>query len=133
VPPALAEAQNAIGWAEHIVFVYPLWLGSMPALLKAFLEQVLRPGFAIAPGSGGTWGKLMTGRSARVVVTMGMPSFVYRWFFLAHSLRSFERNILKFCGFGPVRSTVLGGVASGDSSKRLRWLDEMRALGRSGR
>jgi putative NADPH-quinone reductase len=64
---------------------------------------------------------------------MGMPSFVYRWFFLAHSLRSFERNILKFCGFGPVRSTVLGGVASGDSSKRLRWLDEMRALGRSGR
>ena len=36
-PPAIAEAQQAIAWAEHLVFLYPLWLGDVPALLKAFL------------------------------------------------------------------------------------------------
>lgn len=34
--------------AEHIVFVSPLWLGTMPALLKGFLEQVMRPDVALA-------------------------------------------------------------------------------------
>src|SRR3954466_2978042 len=47
LPAGLQDAQTAIGWAEHIVLLFPLWLGTMPALVKAFLEQVLRPGFAI--------------------------------------------------------------------------------------
>src|SRR5699024_9561945 len=39
-------AQNLITWADHVVFVYPTWWGTMPALLKAFLDRVLTPGFA---------------------------------------------------------------------------------------
>jgi putative NADPH-quinone reductase len=50
LPASLDDAQEAIGWAHHLVFIYPLWLGSMPALLKGFLEQILRPGFAIKFG-----------------------------------------------------------------------------------
>ena len=54
VPDELKDAAEAIVWAEHIVFVFPLWLGTMPALLKAFLEQVMRPGTAFAyPDKGG--------------------------------------------------------------------------------
>lgn len=34
-------------WADHIVFLYPLWLGHMPALLQAFLEHALRLGIAL--------------------------------------------------------------------------------------
>ena len=81
VPASLKPAQDDIAWAEHIVFFFPLWLGDMPALLKGFLEQVARPGFAIHREKGGSpWGnKGLTGRSARVVVTMGMPALVYRW------------------------------------------------------
>jgi putative NADPH-quinone reductase len=80
-PDVIRQCQEAIGWAEHLLIVYPLWLGSMPALLKAFLEQVFRPGFATAgDATRGTWQKLLIGKSARIVVTMGMPAFVYRWF-----------------------------------------------------
>lgn len=46
LPAALAQAQTDIAWAQHIVLFFPLWLGDMPALLKGFLEQVARPGFA---------------------------------------------------------------------------------------
>jgi len=133
-PPAVRAAQEAIAWADHLLIVYPLWLGSMPALLKAFLEQVLRPGFATSKVAGGTsWRKLLAGRSARVVVTMGMPAWIYRWYFGAHSLKSLERNVLDFVGIAPVRTTLIGSVEAAGAAARERWLDRMRALGRAGR
>ena len=133
VCPDIAAAQEAIGWAGHIVLVYPLWLGTMPALLKAFLEQTFRPGFAFAEGGAGWPRKRLAGRTARVVVTMGMPALVYRWFFLAHSLRSLERNILKFAGIRPIGETIFGMVGAANNAKRTRWLGKMRDLGRRGR
>jgi len=132
--PDILLAQDDIGWAEHIVIVYPLWLGTMPALLKGFLEQLLRPGFAVPDlkrAKGVPVGHLK-GRSARVVVTMGMPAFIYRWFFGAHSLKSLERNILKFVGIKPIRETLIGMVAAKDDRERRKWLQRMEAMGEAG-
>ncbi|MCA8927889.1 MAG: NAD(P)H-dependent oxidoreductase [Alphaproteobacteria bacterium] len=131
-PPAARQTQEALEWAEHWVLIYPLWLGTMPAATKALLEQTLRPGFAT--DTAGRWpGGRLQGRSARVVVTMGMPALAYRWWFGAHSLKSLERNILKFCGIGPVRETLYGMVAAASARKRQGWLAEMRSLGERGR
>lgn len=93
MPEGLAEAGEALAWADHVVLVFPLWLGTLPALAKAFLEQVLRPGTAFRYNDGGVPEKLLTGRSVRIVVTMGMPAFIYRWWYGAHGLRGLERNI----------------------------------------
>ena len=132
LPPTLAQAQQDIAWAEHLVMIFPLWLGDMPALLKGFLEQVARPGFAIGvDGRGGPGAKLLKGRSARIVVTMGMPAFVYRWYFGAHSIRSLERNILRFVGFAPVRRSLIGLVEA-KGARRERWLAALAQLGRRG-
>lgn len=131
---AIKRAQEDIYWAGHLVFVYPLWLGTMPALLKAFLEQVFRPGFAATESKQGQpWSKHLSGRSARVVITMGMPAFVYRWFYLAHSLKNLERNILGFCGIGPVRALLIGMVETCGDAKRSDWLVKMQTLGQHGR
>ena len=127
-PAAIASAQADIEWANHLAIFYPLWLGSMPALTKAFFEQALRPGFAFGPAKGrGLPQQKLKGRSARVVVTMGMPTFFYKWFYRAHSLKSFERNILHFCGIRPVRATVVGMVE--DKATREKALASMRRLG----
>ena len=133
LPPALRPAQEAIGWAEHLVLFFPLWLGGMPALTKGFFEQVARPGFALAREEGAGMGqKLLKGRSARVVVTMGMPALVYRWYFRAHSLKALERNILGFVGISPIHETLVGSVESLSERQRREWLDKLTALGRSG-
>jgi len=131
-PAAIQSAQHTIEWAEHVVFFYPLWLGAMPALLKAFLEQVFRPGFAYKFKGPGMPEKLLKGKSARIVVTMGMPAFVYRWYFRAHSLKSFRRNILEFCGIGPVASTLIGSVEA-PKTDRNGWLATLRDLGSAGK
>jgi len=133
VPASLRPAQDCIRWAEHLVFFFPLWLGDMPALLKGFLEQIARRGFAFEPEEGNPLGrKLLTGRSARVVVTMGMPALVYRWYFRAHSVKALERNILGFVGIGPIHETLIGGVDGLGDAGVQRWQDKLAALGRRG-
>jgi len=130
LPPGLAEAQADIAWAEHLVLFFPLWLGGMPALLKGFLEQVARPGFALSRAEAGRMPeKLLKGRSARLVVTMGMPALVYRWYFRAHSVKALERNILGFVGIAPVRETLVGSVEPMDEGKETEWMATMRRLG----
>ena len=131
VPADIRQAQEMILWAEHLLILYPLWLGDMPALLKGFLKQALRPGFGFAPGERGFPKKLLKGRTARLVVTMGMPAFFYRAYFGAHSVRSFERNILKFVGVRPVKHLLIGNV-EGKAETRERWLERLFSLGEKG-
>lgn len=131
LPEALRPVQQDIAWAAHLVFFFPLWLGGMPALLKGLLEQVARPGFALSSLDAGSLPKkLLKGRSARLVVTMGMPALVYRWYFRAHSLKALERNILGFVGIAPIHETLVGSVEGLDDAGRRRWLARLAALGR---
>jgi putative NADPH-quinone reductase len=136
LPTTLDDVARAVHEADHIVIVFPLWLGTMPALLKAFLEQVMRPGVAFAypeKGKPGFARTLLNGRSARVVVTMGMPTPIYRFWFLGHGVAGLRRNILNFVGISPVRETLLGQVEGVSAKKRKQWLDTMRALGSAAR
>lgn len=133
VPASLAQAQTDIKWAEHLVLFFPLWLGDMPALVKGFLEQVARPGFAFNYDDKNPFGKKgLTGRSARVVVTMGMPALVYRWFYRAHSVKSLERNILGFVGFSPVNETLVGMAGNMKPEVAKKWLKKLKKLGAAG-
>lgn len=125
---AILAVQNELAWAEHVVILYPLWLGSMPARLKALLEQAFRPAFAFggeapAPGAG-----RLKGRSCRVVVTMGMPAFLYRTVFFGHSLKALKGAVLGLVGFNPVRDSVFGSIET--RTDRPALLNRMAAMGR---
>lgn len=131
--PQIRQAQDALLAAEHIVVIFPLWLGTLPALTKAFFEQTLRPGFAFATeGKGFPKGRLK-GRSLRLVVTMGMPALAYRWLYSAHALKGLSRSLFGFVGFKPVRQTLFGMAANASPKRRQGWLDEMRRLGERAR
>ena len=126
VPADIEQAQRAIQWCDHLVIVYPLWLGTMPALLKGFLEQTMRYGFALSLERTGMPKRLLKGKSARLIVTMGMPGWIYRWFFGAHSLKSLERNILRFAGIKPIRESIYGMVEAASDATRAGWLSVRR-------
>jgi len=128
VPDAIAAAQQSLLACNHVAFFYPLWMGDMPALLKAFLEQTMRPGFAFRESEGRAPQRQLAGRSARLVVTMGMPALLYRTFYRAHTVRSFKRNILRFSGIRPVRASLIG-LVEGSASRRRHWLEKLESLG----
>ena len=106
----------------------PLWLGGAPALVKGFLEQVFRYGFALARPGSGKGGGLLGGRSARLIVTMGMPAPVQRLVFGAFGIRALERGIFGLAGIGPIHRTLLGGVETATDAVRARWLATARRL-----
>lgn len=132
-PAALQPAQADITWAEHLVVIFPLWTGTVPALTKAFFEQVARPGIAFNPRPNGKGlAPAWKGKSARVVVTLGMPAFYYRLVHGAIGVRAFNRDLLGMVGIKPTRTTYIGSVGSKTFDGK-RWLECMRALGRAGR
>lgn len=138
LPAGLKTAQDDIAWAQHLVIFFPLWLGDMPALFKGFLEQVARPGFAFTGdaaerGSNPFIHKGLKGRSARIVVTMGMPAWVYRWVFRARGVGLLKRNILGFVGISPVRDTLIGMVDKLGEAGVRQWQERLRALGAQAR
>ena len=128
--PDLATARRALQACDHLVFVFPLWCGDMPAILKGFIERILQSDMlAIAASGGKASAKILKGKTARVIVTMGMPGWFYRWYFGAHALKLLRRNILQFTGVHPVRATIHGMIESVSDDTRKEWLRETEALG----
>ena len=126
--PDLVAARDAIRAADHLVFVFPLWCGDMPAILKGFIERVLQPDLLAVHAGKGDW-KVLKGKSARVIMTMGMPGWFYRLWFGAHALKLFRRNILHFTGVKPVRARIHGMIEGVSDGTRREWLRETEALG----
>jgi putative NADPH-quinone reductase len=127
--PDLAEAHDAIPAADHLVLIFPLYLGTLPAIFKGFLERILQPDI-MEPAKTGKFVKVLKGKSARIIMTMGMPGFVYRWWFGAHALKMLKRNILGFMGVSPIRSTIFGSIEGVSANKRRQWLVAVEDLGR---
>jgi putative NADPH-quinone reductase len=130
VPAAIVAAQKSILWADHVVLLYPLWLGTLPAKLKGFIEQVLRPGFAFEQrGPGQHPRRLLKGRSARVIVTRGMPELFDEVDRSPRSIRNVASDVLEICGVRPVRITVVDGAETLTDAEREKVHYDMRRLG----
>jgi NAD(P)H dehydrogenase (quinone) len=128
--PDLVEAQRLLKWANHIVIVYPVWWGSVPALLKGFLDRTLLPGFAFKfreQTSG--WDKLLKGRSGRLIVTSDSPVW---WMYLAYfhpAVNMMKKTVLEFCGVTPVSVTSYGSIKDTSDKKRENILYNVYRIG----
>ena len=134
VPASIVAAQKLIRWSDHVVLLYPLWLGTLPAKLKGFIEQVLRPGFAFEPrGPGQHPRRLLKGRSARIVVTRGMPELFDEVDRTPRSIRNVAADVLAVCGVRPVRISVIEGPEMMTEVERDKAHYDMRRLGATAR
>ncbi len=128
--PDLEALRREIVWANHLVFVFPTWWGTMPALLKGMFDRLLLPGWAFRTTEGGTGYEGCLGhRTAEILTTMDTPAPVYRLVYGAPGYRALARATLGFCGIEVRRITRFGPVRGSSSSERFRWLERARALG----
>jgi len=127
----LAESQQLIQWADHVVMAYPNWWGFMPAITKGFIDRIFLPGFAFKHHSGKIFPeKLLKGKSMRLLVTMDTPTW---WFYLIY--RASQYRILKgivfgYVGFDPIRFSTFGFIRKSTDKLRNSWLREVEQLGR---
>ena len=129
--PDLLEAQRLIKWSDHIILIHPVWWGSVPALLKGFLDRTFLPGFAFKKHEGSKirWDKLLTGRSARIIATADQPAWFYWLRYNRPSYHMLKGLLFEFCGVRPVRSTFIGPIRLSSDAFRERWLEKVRQLG----
>ena len=130
--PDLVEAWDKITWADHLVWVYPVWWGGLPAIAKGFIDRVFLPGYAFRPRENSVfWDKLLIGKTARIITTLDQPGWYYRLMFGRPSTNQLKKAVLEFCGVKPVRITYIGIVKGSTSEVRAKWIANIERLGRS--
>lgn len=126
----LIEAQRLIKWANHIVFVFPVWWSAPPALLKGFIDRTFLPGFAFKYRENSSmWDKLLSGRSSRLILTSDAP---VAWLYLMYfhpALNMMKKATLEFCGISPVSVSSFGSMKSASEKKREGILYQSYRLG----
>ena len=128
----LVDAQESILWADHIVWIYPLWWGTMPGLLKSFLDRVLLPGFAFKyRQNSNLWDKLLAGRTSEVICTLDYPVWYFKWFLGEGGVKVMRKMVLDFCGLKTTKTTYFGPVRNSTEEQRGLWLKKVETIGRT--
>lgn len=123
----IKDAQEMISWADHLVFVYPTWWSTVPAILKAFFDRVLTAGFAFDEIEGGTgYTKLLRGKTAQLITTMDTPLWIYKYIYRSPGHNAVGTATLKFCGINPVRILQFGPVRHSTKEERTKWLEKTK-------
>ncbi|MCP4131944.1 MAG: NAD(P)H-dependent oxidoreductase [bacterium] len=129
--PDLVKAQEYIIWANHLVFTYPIWWATIPALLKGFIDRTILPGFAFQQSQKNEFpGKLLKGRSAHLIVTMDSPPWYFRFFTKRPGHNMMKKGTLQFCGVKPVRITEFAPIKTSTPEQRQKWLESIKEKGK---
>lgn len=131
--PDLKRVQEEIIKADHLVILYPNWWSSMPALLKGLFDRLWLPGFAfrfpkdVVGHSSLFPQKLLTGRTARVIVCTGSHPWVI-WALFGDYTNEISRGILGFAGIKN-KVSVFGPSETAPAWKRDYWLKKVYRWG----
>lgn len=125
----LLAAQDSMAWAQHMAWVFPVWWGGVPALLKGFLDRTFISGYAFKFNAGSPFPvPLLKGRTAHLLVPMDTPPWYFRWFYRMPAIHQMRKTTLEFCGIRVRKTLSLGPVVSSTPAHRTRWLAQAGAL-----
>jgi NAD(P)H dehydrogenase (quinone) len=129
--PDLLNAWEKIQWADHLVWIHPVWWGGLPAITKGFIDRLFLPGFAFQYRENSPfWDKLLKGKSAHIITTLDQPALFYRFYFRRPSVNQLKRSVLQFCGIKPVKVSYIGIVKGSTPEMREKWLKKVEIWGK---
>ena len=130
--PDLIEAWDKIKWADHLVWIYPVWWGGFPATMKGFIDRLFLPGFAFRKKEGSLihLDKLLKGKSARIISTLDQPVWYYRLVNRQPSNNAMKKLVLQFCGVNPVKAITFGPIRLSKETYRKKLIVKVGQLGK---
>lgn len=119
--------RDQLARCDAVVFVYPVWWGGFPAMLKGYIDRVFVSGLAYSfrgrPADAVLPDGLMRGKQAHFFYTLDSPSLVALvdpgWF-------SNYFTVFRYCGFSVVRRYYLARLKRTSPEQRARWLASVR-------
>ncbi|MDN3692064.1 NAD(P)H-dependent oxidoreductase [Chryseobacterium tructae] len=128
--PDLLNAWEIIQWADHLVWIHPIWWGGLPAQMKGFIDRLFLPGLAYKYRENSLWwDKLLKGKTAHIITTIDQPGWYYRLMYGRPSVNQLKKSTLEFCGIKPVKVTYLGIIRTSKEDQRKTWLKKVKSLG----
>ena len=128
--PDLLKAWEIIQWADHLVWVHPVWWGGLPAVTKGFIDRLFLPGLAFKYRENSVWwDKFLTGKTAHIITTIDQPGWYYRMFYGRPSINQLKKSTLEFCGVKPVKVTYIGIIKNSKEEQRQKWIEKVYSLG----
>lgn len=125
----LQEALKLLQWADHMVWVHPVWWSGLPALAKGFIDRLFLPGLTYERIPNSLFMKgLLNGKTAQVIATLDQPAWYYRWFSKAPSEHQLKQS-LKLCGIKIKSVKYIGVVKDSTDAQRTKWLAEVEKMG----
>lgn len=129
--PDLLKAWEIILWADHLVWIHPVWWGGLPAMMKGFIDRLFLPGFAYKYRENSVWwDKLLKGKTAHIITTLDQPGWYYWLLYGKPSINQLKKSTLEFCGVKPVKVTYIGIIRNSTEKQRAKWLQEVKKLGK---
>lgn len=129
--PDLLAAWEKIQWAEHMVWIHPVWWGGLPAIAKGFIDRLFLPGMAFKYRENSVWwDKLLSGKTAHIITTLDQPSIYYWLAFGRPSVNMLKKSVLEFCGIKPVKVTYVGPIRKSTEAFRKKGIEQVKELGR---
>ena len=117
--------QDKITWANELVFVHPMWWGSMPAIMKNWIDVNFAGGFSHSYKDGKPFG-LLTNKQAKVFMTSDAPAFLY-WFLAKPFAITWTIIILGFVGIKVKNVWLYGNKRKRTESQNLQFLESVKS------
>jgi len=128
--PDLLDAWEKIRWADHLVWIHPVWWGGLPAITKGFIDRLFLPGMAFRYRENSVWwDKLLKGKTARIITTLDQPGWYYQLSYGRPSVNQLKKSVLEFCGVKPVKVDYIGIIKTSGEVQRMKWLEKVKILG----
>ncbi len=128
--PVLARHCRELAEAEGIVIVHPNWWGQPPAMLKGWVDRVVRPGVAYefleGDGGEGVPRGLLRAEAALVFNTANTPAQREQEIFGDPLQRLWRDCIFGLCGVEVFERRMFGVVVLSSAEQRAAWLEEVR-------
>ena len=131
--PDLVALQEKIRSADHLVFIYPNWWCTMPAVMKGLFDRMWLPGFAFNFDK--ETKKLiqrLKGKTARVIIVAGTHSPFMTWWKFGDYTNEIAHGILGFSGIKTC-VTAFGPCEKVNQQKLDSWIDDVKTLGSKGK
>lgn len=130
--PCLVKWRENVQWATHMVWVYPMWWGGMPAKMKGVVDRALLPGFGFQFHEGKPLPeKLLKGRLADVYMTTDTPRWYLSLVLRNPGYNNVTKQVLGFCGINTRRFRHFSGASKATASKADKWMEQVRRDGQS--
>jgi NAD(P)H dehydrogenase (quinone) len=97
-PDDISKEQDFVRWADVLLFIYPVWWGGMPAIVKGYIDKVLSWGFAYKSNGNGVVYPLLSDKKAIVMSSLGQSKEEYEKGMFQAMSRVNSEGVFGFCG-----------------------------------